>query len=210
MIRKAPRWVWTLWVLAAVCVVSAMAMVACAEPETHSRPVPDCAVGRPVVDPALLAFLSKAKVVHHRADIAEQEDDLAAAVTALEQLTDGPIPRGSESQPPPEAREVLADTLARMAEIDSRRGRFDEGRAHIARGLELAVEQTHFRGRLKEVLGVVEQRLHDELLEQGDEDGAKEAKERAIVAFQEAIAIQDEVISKSLGELPAAPEPGTP
>ena len=103
-----------------------------------------------MVDPALLAFLSKAKAVHHRADIAEQDDDLAGAVAALAQLTSGPIPQGrgpNGDQAPPEAREVLADTLARMAELDSRRGKFDEGKAHIDRGLTLAVETTHFRGR---------------------------------------------------------------
>lgn len=210
---KTPRWVWTIWLLAGLCTASAGLMVACAEPESQPQAAPDCAVGRPVVDTALLAFLSKAKVVHHRADLAEQDGDLAGAVAALAQLVEGPIPGGAGEQgdePPPEAREVLADTLARMAEIDSRRGRFDEGKAHIARGLDLAVETTHFRGRLEEVLGVVEQRLHEALLEDGDEAGAKEAKERAIEAFQRAIAIQDEVITKSLGELPATPEPNRP
>jgi len=192
--------VWTMWLLAGLSTASSGLVVACAEPDERPAPTSDCAVGRPVVDPALIAFLSKAKVVHHRADLAEEDGDLAEAVEALDQLTTGPIPGGD--QPPPEAREVLADTLARMAEIDSRRGKFDEGKAHVARGLTLAVETTHFRGRLMEVRGVVEQRLHDELLEEGDEEGAKQAKERAIAAFQEAIAIQDEVISKSLGELP--------
>lgn len=207
---RAPRWVWTLWLLAGLCTASAGTMVACAEQETQPQTAPDGAAGRPVVDAALLAFLSKAKVVHHRADIAEQEDDLAGAVASLGRLTDGPIPRGageSGDQPPPEAREVLADTLARMAEIDSRRGKFDEAVAHVERGLELAVETTHFRGRLEEVRGVVEQRLHEKLLEDGDESGAKLARERAIEAFQRAIAIQDEVITKSLGELPTTPDP---
>ena len=61
-----------------------------------------------------------------------------------------------------------------------------------------------------EVRGVVEQRLHDKLLEDGDDAAAKEAKERAIAAFQRAIAIQDEVISKSLGDLTAPPAPSAP
>lgn len=210
---RPPKWVWTIWLLAGLATASAGTMVACAEQETQPQTAPDCGVGRPVVDAALLAFLSKAKVVHHRADIAEQEDDLAGAVAALGQLTNGPIPAGAgdnAEQPPPEAREVLADTLARMAEIDSRRGKFEEGKAHIERGLELAVEKTHFRGRLMEVLGVVEQRRHEELLEEGDEERAKEARERAIDAFQKAIAIQDDVITKSLGELPTTPESNAP
>lgn len=204
---RGPIGLWLLlWI--ALGVGSAGLTVACAEGETQPAPASDCAAGRAVVDPALLAFLSKAKAVHHQADIAEEEGDLAAAVEALAQLVAGPVAGGDE--PPPEAREVLADTLARMAELDSRRGRFDLAKGHIDRGLELAVERTHFRGRLMEVRGVVEQRLHDQLTERGDESAAQAAKERAIEAFQEAIAIQDEVIQRSLGDLPGPPEPGEP
>jgi hypothetical protein len=194
------RRVWGLWLAAFLMGGSAAGVVSCAETESQrSEPAIDCGVGRPVVNTALLAFLSKAKSAHHQADLAEEDGDLGAAVSALAQLIDGPVPGGDK--PAPEAREVLADTLARMAELESSRARFEEGIRMIDRGLVLAVERTHFRGRLMEVRGVVEQRLHDRLRDDGDDTGAKAAKERAIAAFQEAIAIQDEVIQNSLGDL---------
>ena len=70
----------------------------------------------------------------------------------------------------------------------------------IRRGLELAVETTHFRGRLMEVLGLTEERRSKALQKQGDEVGAKQAGDRAIKALQDAIEIQDQVIKRVLGD----------
>ena len=65
------------WLCAGALVAGSLGLVACGE--TEQGPVPearpqgetcDCAVGAAVVDPALLAFLSKAKAAHHRADLA--------------------------------------------------------------------------------------------------------------------------------------------
>ncbi len=192
------------WVLTALVTVQ-LGLVACAEP-AGPAPAPsaapavscDCGASAPVVDRALLAFLSKAKAVHHQADIAEADDAAEQAIAVLETLVDGPIPGGK--QPPPEVREVLADTLARLAELRSAAGGFVAAKGDVERGLELAVERTHYRGRLMEVLGVVEQRLHRKLQEDGDEAGAQLAKSRAIEAFQKAVAIQDEVIRDALGD----------
>jgi hypothetical protein len=158
-------------------------------------------VGAPVVDPALLAFLSKAKSLHHRADMAEEDEQPDLAIALLEQLVDGPTPGGKE--PSPEVREVVADTLARMAELRSARGAdgdIEAAKKDVERGLALAEERTHFRGRLMEVRGVVEQRLREKLLEAGDDKGAEEAKQRAIAAFEQAVEIQDEVIKRALSE----------
>jgi tetratricopeptide (TPR) repeat protein len=161
-----------------------------------------CAGVEPVVDSALLAFLSKAKSAHELADIFVEDDKLEEALAALDQLVEGPLPGGDA--PPPEVREVLADTLARTAEIRSELGAFEEAGRDLARGLERARERSLFRGRLMEVRGVVEQRRHDKLLEEGDEAAAKQAKARAIEAFQQAVEIQDDVIRQALGD-PAAP-----
>jgi hypothetical protein len=105
----------------------------------------------------------------------------------------------------PEAREVLADTLARAAELRSSLGQldrahFDRAKSDIARGLELAPERTHYRGRLMEVLGQVEKRLYQKLRDDGDEVGAAAAKKRALDASEEAVMIQDEVIKRTLEE----------
>ena len=174
-------------------------LLGCQEPPGNDVPPPcDCAVGQPVVDPALLAFLSKAKAIHIEADIAEGEGDVPRAISLLEQLLTGPVPGGSA--PPPEAREVMSDTLARQAELLSGEGDLDRATAAIERGLDLARERTHYRGRLMEVLGMIEQRRHDRLVEAGDDKGAEAAKARAIKALEEAVAIQDEVIRRTLGD----------
>jgi tetratricopeptide (TPR) repeat protein len=165
----------------------------------------ECAPSQPVVDPALLAFLSKAKSVHLQADLAEEDEKVPEAVKLLEDLLADPAPGGDA--PPPEVREVKADTTARLAELQSGEGQFDEAKKNIDRGLALATETTHYRGRLMEVLGVVEQRRHDALLAEGDEAGAKAAKERAIAALQQAVTIQDEVIRSVLGDAGPAEDP---
>lgn len=168
--------------------------------------LPSCARDEPgydvqVVDPALLAFLSKARSTHHQADLYEADDDVPKAIEVLQTLVDGPLPRAPKGASlPPEVREVVADTRARLAELRSAAGDIDAAKGDVRRGLELATERTHYRGRLMEVLGVVEQRQHDQLREAGDEAGAKAAKARAIEAFQEAVAIQDEVIKAVLGD----------
>jgi tetratricopeptide (TPR) repeat protein len=179
-------------------------LVGCVEGvEPASDRACDCAEEQ-VVDPALLAFLSKAKVAHHQADMAEEDEDPQQAIDALQKLVDGPVPGGSN--PPPEAREVLGDTLARLAELKSGLADFDRAKKDVERGLALAREITHYRGRLLEVLGVVEQRLHKQLLEDGNQELAAAAKARAIKAFGDAVEVQDEVIKRALGDLPPVPE----
>jgi hypothetical protein len=146
------------------------------------------------VDPALLAFLSKAKSAHYQADIAEEDGDASAAIEHLDHLVKGPRPKADS----PEVREVVADTLARMAEIRSGDGQLDEAMQDVQEGLRLATETTHYRGRLMEVEGVVHQRRHKRELEAGNARAAEEAKIAAIASFEKAIEIQDEVIKRAL------------
>jgi tetratricopeptide (TPR) repeat protein len=150
------------------------------------------------VDPTLLAFLSRARAAHHLADQHEQDEQLEPAIGALQKLVDGPLPGGAA--PAPEAREVLADTRARLADLTSRLGRFDEAAAHVERGLEQAREVTYFRGHLFEVRGLVEERRAAGLREQGDSAAADAAKQRALEAFEQSMEIQGLVIKGALGE----------
>lgn len=150
------------------------------------------------VDPTLLAFLSRARSAHHIADQHEEDSELEPAVSALAAVIDGPVPGGTA--PPPEAREVLADTRARLADLESRRGRFDEAAKHVERGLEQARETTYFRGHLFEVRGLVEERRAKQLRDSGDTAGADAAKKRALDAFEQSMDIQAEVIGGALGE----------
>lgn len=155
------------------------------------------------MDPALLAFLSKARAAHHAADLAEDAKDDERAVAFLDQLARGPLPGGG--RPPPEAAEVIADTRARLADLRSRRGAFDAALADVAAGLALAVAPTHFRGHLFEVKGIVKEREIEALKSKGDGPGAERARAEAIDAFNEAIEIQNKVIEGALpGAAPAS------
>jgi tetratricopeptide (TPR) repeat protein len=154
-----------------------------------------CEPAAPVVDPTLLAFLSKARAAHHEADLAEEKQDREQAVRALLKIVEGPRPAGEAS---PEVAEVIADTRARLADLRSALGDFERARADVDEGLKLAPGVTHFRGHLIEVRGLVEERRAKALKEKGDEAGALRARDEALKAFQEAIDIQDQVIAEAL------------
>jgi hypothetical protein len=186
------------WMLAGGLTLAALG-VACVEGTSDVQP--DNCVAENVVDKELLAFLSKAKAVHLKADLFVEEDDNAAAIEALLELTEGPMPPGDVLAP--EAREVLADTYARLAELRSEletfdQAQYDEAKADVERGLKHAVERTHYRGRLMEVLGEVEKRYYQNMVDAGDTRAAESAKARAIKALEEAVNIQDDVIRKTL------------
>jgi tetratricopeptide (TPR) repeat protein len=153
------------------------------------------------VDPVLLAFLSKARAAHHRADAFEEQGQLERAVAELERITRGPLP--AAAKPAPEVREVLADSRARTAELRSRLGQFGAALQDVAAGLELARERTYFRGHLFEVRGLVEERRSATLKQQGNETAAANARARALESFETAMQIQDEVIKQSLSAEPA-------
>lgn len=154
---------------------------------------PETDAGAPV-DPALFAFLSRARAAHHAADALEAKGDTAGAVRALEAVAEGRLPPRADA---PEVREVLADTLARLADLASRSGAFDRAEQHLARGLGLARETTYFRGHLFEVRGLVEERRSKALQASGDTQGESAARDRALAAFEEAMRIQEAVIEQA-------------
>jgi hypothetical protein len=133
---------------ALVCALGVLALPGCRQrtDELNQRPV----------DPALVAFLGRARAAHHRADLLEDKLELEPALAELRKVTEGPmVDRAADFA---EIREVLADTRARMADLESRLGRYDAADRDIAQGLELATEVTYFRGHLFEVRGLVEER----------------------------------------------------
>jgi hypothetical protein len=148
------------------------------------------------VDPALLAFLSRARSAHHIADQREGEKSLEAATAPLQALIDGPVPGGAVL--PPEAREVLADTRARLADLQSQLNRFDDASANIEQGLKLATELTYFRGHLFEVRGLVEERRAKFLETQGSAGEAAAATRAALEAFEQSMKIQSQVIQETV------------
>lgn len=180
-----------------LALLTLLAIAACTPAGEPAEALCACPPGeRPVVDAALVAFLSKARAAHHRADLALAAGDRAGAVASLVALVDGPAPVRTA----PEAREVVADTRARLADLRSLDGAFEAAERDVEEGLALAKETTHFRGHLFEMRGLVEQRRAKALADGGDAAGAERARERAMAAFQAAIDNQDEVIRRALGE----------
>lgn len=144
------------------------------------------------VDPALIAFLSRARAAHHLADLNE-DGNPSQAIAALAGVVTGPVPQIAGIVPP-EAREVVADTQARIADLQSRQKQFEDALKRIASALEQVRELSYFRGHLFEVRGLVEQRQASELLRLGQREQAETANARAIQAFEMAMQIQAEVI----------------
>lgn len=151
------------------------------------------------VNPALVAFLSKARAAHHRADLAENESNRTSAIRALTGVVTGAIPERT-----PEVREVLADTYARLADLESQEGDFEGALEDIEDGLELVPDVTYFRGHLFEIRGLVEERHAKKLKEKGEAAPAKAAEDRAKAALDEAIDIQEQVIDKALAAMAAS------
>ncbi len=176
--------------------LSALAGCARATPEASNRS-PACEeADAKVVDQLLLAWLSKARTLHHLADLAEEEGSLDKAIDALEQLVHGTMPPGE----PAEAAEVMADTYARLAELRARRGEFDRADQDVASGLKFAPAPTYFRGHLLEVRGLIHEKESKELEKSGKSAEAKRAREKAVTSSLEAVRIQNEVIKSTLGD----------
>jgi hypothetical protein len=174
------------WLVLAVLSLVALSLGACSK----RQPSDDCGPSERVVDPVLLAFLSQARSAHHLADEHEARDDVAGALRALQTLTKAPKPAGSA----PEVDEVLADTHARIADLMSRSGRFDQAEAEIDAGLDSAKAPTYFRGHLFEVRGQVEERRVKALRGTGRGQEADQARDRSLAAYEEAMKIQAGVI----------------
>jgi tetratricopeptide (TPR) repeat protein len=166
---------------------------------SDARPCPSGPSPAPV-DPPLLAFLSKARSLHHQADVAEAEREPARALAALERIVAEPPPTTLAGRP--EVDEVLADAFARLAELRAGQGDYERAAVEVERGLGRAREPTYFRGHLFEVRGLVEERRADALAREGNADEARRARRRAIEASEEAVRIQDEVIRRAVGGSP--------
>ena len=179
------------------CVVAALALGAasgCAQ-SAPSRPSACTDAGVPV-NPVLMAFLSRARDAHHVADQYEEKKDPAGAIAVLDKVVQGPLPGGGA--PPPEAREVLADTGARMAALERRLGHYPAAEADVAMGLKLVPGVSYFRGHLFEVLGLTEQRRARALEADKNDAAASAAKQDALDAFEKSMRIQAQVIQTTL------------
>ncbi len=172
--------------------VFAAGAIGCArEPDNDCQEL----AGAKPVDPVLLAFLGRARAAHHAADTHQQRKDLPKAIESLESVLRGPIP----SHEAAEVKEVLADTRARLGDLESQVGDYDAAQAQIQQGLGLLDGPSYFRGHLFEVRGLIEERQAKVLREAGKPDAARAAEQRALKAFEQAMDIQAKVIEKGVG-----------
>lgn len=170
----------------------AIALVGCARPTA----APSCGDGvdaSNAVDAPIVAFLSKARALHHEATLHEDGGDLARAIGAMERLTGAQRPHPETRIP--EIEEVLADAYARLGELRLRAGDLDGAARDAREGLAHVPEPTYFRGHLFEVQGLVEEARIARLTDAGQRAEAELARGRAVALFDEAVRVQDRVIS---------------
>jgi tetratricopeptide (TPR) repeat protein len=148
----------------------------------------------PVVDERLMAWLSRARALHHEADLLEERGDLAGATKALE--------RALESTPSSaiEGAEVVADTRARLAELRGRMGDVERALRDVDEGLRLVPGPSYYRGHLLEVRGTLFEQRAKSATASGDDAAAKAAKESAMASYEEAVAVQEKVIASGTSD----------
>jgi hypothetical protein len=149
-------------------------------------------------DTALVAFLSEARAQHHRANLAEADGSIDQAVAALDALVAAPHPRT------PEVDEVLADTFARLAELELERDAPRAALDDVTLGLALPAAP-YFRGHLLEVQGTALEAQAEALADAGNAPAAKAERARARTILDEAVRIQDDVVRRALSDAGAAP-----
>jgi hypothetical protein len=177
-----------------VLIASLVLLAGCSRADRRSSPPEP---GAPL-DTALVAFLSEARAQHHRANLAEADGSLDQAVAALQTLVKAAHPQT------PEVDEVLADTYARLAELELERNAPRAALDDVNRGLALPAAP-YFRGHLLEVQGTALEAQAEELADAGDARGAHDERARAKQSLDEAVRIQDDVVRRALADAGATP-----
>ena len=174
------------------CAVAGVAVVQCDHAESAQRD--DAAV----VDSELLAFLSLARAHHHEANLLEQSGDVQGAIGALKRIIDAPKPHAGQKLP--EVEEVLADTYARMAELELGAKDTASAQRDVQAGLTHVSEPTYFRGHLLEVYGIVEEARTAELADAGNAAEAERARTHGLALLREAVDVQEAVIGHVIAD----------
>ena len=181
--------------LAAVTLAAVLAVVGCSRSDRSAPRAAEADAG-PVFDVETMAFLSKARALHHEANLREEGGDLRGAAAQMERIVRANRPH--PGQVVPEVEEVLADAWARLAELDLRTGELKGAEKAAKEGLTHAREPTYFRGHLLEVQGIAEESRFAALADAGDSRGAEKARAAAMRLLEEAVAVQDQVIADAL------------
>ena len=179
----------------AIAIASASVGTGCksndASPERKVAPT-----AAPAVDTALMAYLSEARALHHHADIDEDRGKLDEAIATMKRLVQLRLPANGPKSP--EVQEVLADSYARLAELELKLGNVVAAGQSLDKGFEHAPEATYFRGHLVELKGLLEEARAKALADAGQAAQAETARREAIRLFDEAVRIQDQFIERTL------------
>lgn len=181
------------WLFAALAAAVAVALAVALGCERGDSPDTSAA---PPIDTDIMAFLSEARALHHRANMQEDAGDVAGAIESMNRLVSAPRPHPERKAP--EIEEVLADAYARLAELELSRGGIAAAEEAIESGLAHAPEPTYFRGHLVEVQGLVMEATAKDLADAGKAEEAARAREKAIQLLEEVVRVQDQVIQRSL------------
>jgi hypothetical protein len=189
-----------------VTALVALFAAACAPPhgERAGHDAPDAGVA---IDTAVMAYLSMARAMHHEANLKE-DSDVPGAIVALDRLTAEKRPHPGERVP--EIEEVLADTFARIAELQVREGDLAKASDSVREGLTHAPSPSYFRGHLLEVEGIVEEARARGLADAGRVSEAATAKARALDLLYQAVLVQEHVVTETLAADASSLEGGTP
>jgi hypothetical protein len=189
-----------------VIALVALFAAACAPPhgERGGHDAPDAGVA---IDTAVMAYLSMARAMHHEANLKE-DSDVSGAIAALGRLTAAKRPHPGERVP--EIEEVLADTFARIAELQVREGELAKASDSVREGLTHALSPSYFRGHLLEVEGIVEEARAQELGDAGRVSEAATAKARALDLLYQAVLVQEHVVTETLAADASSLEGRTP
>ncbi len=158
-------------------------------------------------DVETMAFLSRARALHHEANLREEAGDVRGAAGEVERIVHGSIPHAREAVP--EVEEVLADAWARLAELDTHLGDLSGAESAAREGLLHARAPSYFRGHLLEVEGIAEETRAASLADAGDAPGAARTRSAAMRLLEEAVAVQERVIADALDAGPAGGESTT-
>jgi hypothetical protein len=174
-----------------------VALVGCAKPSVaiSAEPRED---GGPPIDTDVMAYLSEARSLHHQANLSEDARDLPGAVAPLERLVHARRPH--EGTKIPEVEEVLADTLARLAELRIRQNDLPGAETDLRAGLTHAPEPTYFRGHLLEIEGVLNETRAATFADAGRSTEAEKARARARDLLNQAVSVQEQVLARATGD----------
>ena len=137
-------------------------------------------------------------------DVYLREGKFAQAMASLEEILTIAFPDGA-----PEAEDVTLDARARMAKLAIARGELDRAMAIVEQGIAGAKRRSFFLANLHTARGEVYEAMANLLDESSDvDDGvdgkaaaeAREARRRAIEAFDQSISINRELQRALVGE----------